>query len=335
MHLSRKHGYTINEIKKDGFKINAKVSMVPKEDTTYGMTNSLGKGIIEFSEIFRKFHPDINVILGDRDEAFASAIASSHMNTPTAHIHGGDKTQAGIDEYNRHAITKISNIHFTATAESKKRVLKLGENPQYVFLTGSPAVDEIKHQKISNKIELRKKFQINFVGKEIILLYHPVTTEILKSEQEIKFVLESIIKLKKQTLAIAPNSDAGSNLIFDMLESYSKRYPFIKLYTSVSRSDYLGFLKNAGVLVGNSSSGLIEGSYFDIRVIDIGIRQLHREHGKNVINIKKVSIPKIKLRKKNTMKNKIYGSGNASKKITEILGNIKLDEKLIKKQIFY
>ncbi|MGI0022955.1 MAG: UDP-N-acetylglucosamine 2-epimerase, partial [Nitrososphaeraceae archaeon] len=125
MHLSKKYGMTINEIKSDGFKIFETVDMVPKGNSTYHMALSLGKGVIAFSKIFHKLKPDINLVLGDRDEAFASALAASHMNIPNAHIHGGDKTKAGIDEYNRHAITKISNIHFAATKKSKERIIRM------------------------------------------------------------------------------------------------------------------------------------------------------------------------------------------------------------------
>lgn len=343
MHLSKKQGYTINEIKKDGFKIYSTVTMLSKENTNYGMTNSLGKGIIGFSKIYQKLQPNINIILGDRDEAFASAIASSHMNIPNAHIHGGDKTKAGIDEYNRHAITKISNIHFAATEQSKKRILKLGENPKYVFFTGSPSIDEIRKKKITNKNDLRKKFKIDFKGEEIIILHHPVTTEINKSVKEVKMILESIKELKKNTIVIGPNSDAGSDKILNEIMTYTRKYPFIRVYKNISRSDYLGFLNNAGVLIGNSSSGLIEGSYFDIRIIDIGIRQSDREHGNNVIrirdvskeNISRVVLKSLKLRKKNLRPVKVYGDGNASKKIIKVLKDIKIDEKLIKKQIFY
>ena len=343
MHLSRKHGYTLNEIKKDCFKIYSTVPMLSKENTNYGMTNSLGKGIIEFSRIYKKLQPDINIILGDRDEAFASAISSSHMNIPNAHIHGGDKTKAGIDEYNRHAITKISNIHFAATQQSKKRILKLGENPKYVFFTGSPSIDEITKQGITNKNALRKKFKINFIGEEIIMLHHPVTTEIDKSVEEVKTILEAIKEFKKNTIVIAPNSDAGSDKILNVIKEYTKKYSFINTYKNISRSYYLGLLNNAGVLIGNSSSGLIEAGYFNIRIIDIGIRQLGREHGNNVIRIKNISKENIektiskslKLRKKKSKRIRLYGNGNASNKIVKVLKDIKIDEKLIKKQIFY
>jgi GDP/UDP-N,N'-diacetylbacillosamine 2-epimerase (hydrolysing) len=342
MHLSKKFGMTINEIKNDGFKVNSIVHMIPKRDTNYGMSQSLGNGILEFSKIFNKLKPDINLILGDRDEAFASALAASHMNIVNAHIHGGDKSKAGIDEYNRHAITKISNLHFAASKKSKERIIRMGENPKYVYFTGSPGIDDVLKNYITDKNSLEKKYQIKFRGDEIILLQHPVTTQSENTNKEILSTLRAIVKLKKPTIAIAPNSDAGNKTIFKNIESFSKKYSFIKMYRSFPRNDFLGLLQNCGILVGNSSSGIIEASYFKIPVLNIGIRQDQREHGKNVINVNFDSneiyqsmIKSFKSTKNNTKPPMIYGTGNTSKKIISILEKIKIDKELIQKQIFY
>lgn len=343
MHLSKKYGMTINEIKEDGFKIYSKVKMIPNGDEMYFMSRILGEGIIEFSKIFRKLKPDINLILGDRDEAFASAIAASHMNIPNAHISGGDKTKGGIDEYIRHAITKISNIHFATTQKSRSRIIKMGENPKYVFLTGNPGIDEILQQKITKKIELEKKYNIKFKGNEILLLQHPVTTEVELSKKYIENTLKAIARFEKTTIAIAPNSDIGNKEIFQKLESYSKKYQFIKLYKNLPRCDFLGMLKNCQVLVGNSSSGIVESTYFKIPVVNIGIRQKGRESGDNVINVHNDSAELIHkairnaliIKKKDLKNSYIYGRGNSSKKIVDILEKIKMDKNLIQKQIFY
>jgi len=210
MHLSKKHGSTIHEIKKDGFEIYATVNMIPRGNTTFHMAEALGIGVIKFSKIFRKLKPDINIILGDRDEALSSALVASHMNILNAHIHGGDKTRAGIDEYNRHAITKISNIHFTATKKSKERIIKLGENKKYVFFTGSPSIDEVLNKKITSKKNLEKKYRIKLTGNEILLLQHPVTTQTERTEKQILNTLKAVVKTRRPIIAITPNSDAGN-----------------------------------------------------------------------------------------------------------------------------
>jgi UDP-N-acetylglucosamine 2-epimerase (non-hydrolysing)/GDP/UDP-N,N'-diacetylbacillosamine 2-epimerase (hydrolysing) len=339
MHLSRKHGMTINEIKKDGFKINTTFDIIPKGNSTYYMAKALGEGIVKFSKTFQKIHPDINLVLGDRDEMLASAIAAYHMNIPNAHIHGGDKS-GGIDEYNRHAITKMSNIHFAPSRKSKERIIKMGENPKYVIFTGSPSIDEVAYSKITGKSKLEKIYKIKFTGQEIILLQHPVTTQSEQSELQILNTLRAIVKVKRPTIAIAPNSDAGNKPIFKHLKIFSRRYDFIKLYRTVPRSDYLGMLKYGGLLVGNSSSGLIEGSYFNIPVVNIGIRQKYREHGKNVMNVNGTTnsiydaIMKAIKRKKLTNEF-IYGDGTSSRKIVKYMERINLGTDLIQKHLYY
>jgi len=343
MHLSKKHGHTIDEIKKDGFRIYAKVDMIPKGNSPYNMARELGVGIIKFSEVFRKLKPDINLILGDRDEPLASALAASHMNIPNSHIHGGEVSE-GIDEYNRHAITKISSIHFAVTEKSRRRIIRMGENPRRVILTGSPAIDEVVRGKITDKKTLEKKFRINFKDLPILLIQHSVTTQYEASGKQISNTLKAISRLQKPTIAIAPNSDAGNKEIFESLANFSKKHNFLRIYPSLPHCDYLGLLKNCATLVGNSSSGLIEGGYFNIPVINIGSRQKGRERGNNVIDVSDKSANKIFLAISKVLKNKkskrfknsfVYGKGKASKKIVKHLESIKLDEYLIRKQNFY
>ncbi len=343
MHLSKKHGFTINEIKKDGFEIYDTIDMMPEGNSTYFMSIALGKSIGEFSKVFKKLKPDINLVLGDRDEMLASTIAAYHMNIPNAHIHGGDKTQGGIDEYNRHAITKMSNIHFVATKKSYERVIKMGENPKTVFLIGSPSIDEIINNKITSQKNLQKHYPFKFIGNEILLVQHSVTTQSELSGKHIQSTLDAIVKTKKPTIAIAPNSDAGSKEIFNYLDLYSKKHSFIKVYPSIPRSDYLGMMKYCGVLVGNSSSGMIDASYFNIPVVNIGIRQDGRERGKNVIDvhdsntnlITNAILKAFQMKKRKLHNEYIYGKGNASKKIVHCLEKINLTKDLIQKQIFY
>jgi UDP-N-acetylglucosamine 2-epimerase (non-hydrolysing)/GDP/UDP-N,N'-diacetylbacillosamine 2-epimerase (hydrolysing) len=341
MHLSKKHGKSINEIIKDGFSVFRSFNMIPKADSKFEATKQLGTSIINFSKIFEKLQPDINVVLGDRDEMLASSIAAYHANIPNAHIHGGDRSQGGIDEYNRHAITKMSNFHFAASQKSRTRIIKMGENQKYVYFTGSPSIDEIISNKITNKNELEKKYSHLFSGNEIILLQHSVTTQIQYSQKHILQTLTAIKNLGIKTIAIAPNSDPGNTAIFNALKTFAKKNNFMDFYENVPRSDFLGFLKYGGVLVGNSSSGMIEASYFNIPVVNIGIRQKGRERGNNVIDVgnsKDAIFTAIhKSLKKNVyQKNKkIYGNGHTAKKIVKYLENVKLSDELLKKQIMY
>ena len=338
-HLSKKHGMTVNEIKKDKFKIYQTFKFLPNNDTGFSAAKSLGDGVVQFAKILKKVKPDINLILGDRDEMLASAIAAYHMNIPNAHIHGGD-ISGNIDEYTRHAITKISNIHFPATEKSKRRIIKMGENPKFVFLTGSPSIDELRSNKITSSKQFESKYGFKLTKKLIVLVQHPVTTQTAKTKKHIQNTLNAIEYFGYRTIIIAPNSDAGSNTIFKNIKHFAKNHNFVRIFSSLPRSDFLCMIKNCGVLVGNSSSGLIEASYFGTPVVNIGIRQHGREKGKNVFDAKSESVISIKYAishalRKNTNPSYLYGTGNASQKIVQHLEKIKLNHELIEKQLTY
>ena len=341
-HLSKKHGYTINEIKKDDFKIDSIIRLSHFRDKNVDVSAAIGDYVINFSKIFQKFKPDINFIIGDRDEMLASAIAASHMNIINAHLAGGDKS-GGIDEYNRHAITKLSNIHFANTVNSKKRIIRMGEDPKYVFLTGSPVIDDIFSKKITEKSALEKKLGVKIMGNEIILIQHPVTTQPKQTEMQITNTLNAITSLKIPTFAIGPNLDSGYKKIFKKLQTFSKKYKFLEVHGSFSRPDFLSLLKNCGILVGNSSSGIIEASCFSIPVINIGIRQKGREGDKKVIEvndfqhglIRKAILKAQKMKNDHKLRIKsIYGDGKSSKRITKLLEK-KYPEKISQKYISY
>lgn len=341
-HLSKNHGNTIEEIKKDEFKINAKINIVPKKDDSFNTSISIGKGIIEFSKCFKKLQPDLNIILGDRYEMLSSAIAAYHQNIVNIHIHGGDKS-GGLDEYTRHAITKISNIHFAATKKSADRIIKMGENPKHVFQVGSLGIDEILKNKISTLADINLKYNVRLTGDEIIILQHSDTTEPENSKKQIKTTLRAVLKTKRNIVIIGPNIDTGSSGIIKTIKYFSQKYDSIKFFDSVPRVDYLGLLKNCSVLVGNSSSGIIEATLFKIPVINIGNRQKGRERGPNVIDVPEFSeklifsaLKKSLLMKKSDLKiEAIYGKGSVANKIVRYLEKVNLEKDLIKKEINY
>ena len=339
-HFLKEYGMTVNQIKKDGYQITAKIPIMPKIDSKFELTKILGECIVEFSKIFEKLKPDINIIFGDRDEMLASAIAAYHMNILNAHIHGGDKS-GGLDEYTRHAITKLSNIHFAATKKSYNRILRMGEKSQNIFHTGSPSIDELVSNKITKINELKKKYGDEIINNEILLVQHSVTTEIDDVENQINETLKAIIKLQKKTIIIGANIDSGNQIIHKKIKQIIGKYNFINFYPTLPRNDFLGLLQNCRVLVGNSSSGIIEASFFKKPVVNIGIRQNFREKGPNVIDVKQFTEKSIcnaiekALKSKKLKQSSIYGKGNAAKKIIKHLEEIKLNTKLLQKQITY
>ncbi|MBI5449355.1 UDP-N-acetylglucosamine 2-epimerase (hydrolyzing), partial [Candidatus Gottesmanbacteria bacterium] len=283
MHLSEEFGKTANLIEKDGLKITYKVEMNPKENTAESMAESIGRGILGITAAFHKKQPDITLLLGDRIEELAGAIVSAYLNIPIAHIHGGDKSKAGLDESARHAITKLSHIHFAATKKSMERILKMGEDPRKVFLVGAPGLDSILKGTFLSKSELSNKFGLDFNRSFLVMLQHSVTTQIAQAGKQIKETLKAIEYLKLPTIAVFPNSDAGGRTIIGEIES--KRGLFVEILKNIPRDLYLSLLKHASVLVGNSSGGVIETPSLKIPVVNIGIRQAGRERSTNVIDV--------------------------------------------------
>lgn len=341
MHLMERFGLTLNEIKKDGFRIDAEVKVSEKD----GITASFGEAVIGISTAIDKINPDFVLVLGDRFEALAGAIVGATNNIPVAHVHGGDKTTSGhIDESIRFAITKFAHIHFVATNESKSRVTQLGEEAFRIYQVGSPAIDVILCKKLKPAPFIAKQFNLNLNKPILVVLQHPVSIEADQSETQMGKTLLAIKEFGAQTIIIYPNSDSGSIDMIKKIEEH-RNLPNIQIHKNIGHEFYLGLLKIVSVLVGNSSSGIIEAPSFKLPVVNVGSRNVGREHAENVIfvdydseqilsAIKKALFDEGFKQKVNNCTNP-YGDGNASNRIVEILSTIPIDKKLLKKQITY
>jgi len=344
MHLFPKFGNTIDEIKKDGFPVCAKVKMTALEDTKKAMAQSIGKGIIEIADSLNKVKPDVVLVLGDRTEALAAAVAAAYMNIIVAHIHGGDSAKAGLDEYARHAITKLSHIHFPVTKKSAERIIKMGEDKCRVFNVGAPGLDSILNKKLPPKKKIARKYKLDLSQPIFLVVEHPVTTEVEEAAKQIKETLEAIKEFKFQTILIYPNTDAGGRKIVKVIKKYQK-YPFIQVYKNLPHEDYLVLMSMVSVMIGNSSSGIIEAPSFRLPVVNIGTRQAGRESAANIINVDyqknqiKKAIQKAlydeKFKAKTRRCKSPYGEGRAGIKIASILSKIKIDRNLIQKKLTY
>ncbi|MBD3353927.1 MAG: UDP-N-acetylglucosamine 2-epimerase (hydrolyzing), partial [Candidatus Lokiarchaeota archaeon] len=268
----------------------------------------------------------------------------AYMNILIAHIHGGDVTRGGLDESARHAITKFSHIHFPVTQRSAERIIKLGEDPWRITVVGSPSIDTIKNIKLLTKKEIEARFKISLKQPLILMIQHSISTEPEKARSQILETIKALKRIKINTIIIYPNSDSGSRTIIRELKKI-QNLPFIQLYKSLDHRVYLSLLKNANVLIGNSSSGIIESSFLKTPVVNIGHRQEGRERSLNVIDVECNSI-KIEnaiqktLYEKSFLKrvaecNNPYGGGNASKLIVNKLVELKIDEKWFQKKITY
>lgn len=344
MHLSHEFGYTVQELEKDGFHIDAKVDMLLSNDTLPAMSKSIGIGIIGLAQTWEQVEPDIIVVLGDRVEPLAAAISGSYMNILIAHIHGGDTGKGGLDESARHAITKFAHIHFPATKESAERVIKMGEDKWRVHIVGSPSLDVILNKKLLSAEALKEKLGIDLSQPLILLIQHPVTTQVDEAAGQMRETLEAIVELAYPAVLIYPNSDAGGRRMIEVIKEFEK-YPLIKTFPSLPRWQYLSLMKVASVMVGNSSSGIIEAPSLGVPVVNIGIRQEGREQGKNVIDVGHNKQEIIKGIEKTLTDDKFlkevkkcenpYGDGKASQRIAEILSKVEITPELLQKKITY
>ena len=343
MHLLPKFGHTIDEIKKDGFRIDAIVPMAARGDTGAAMARGIGKGIIGMVRAFERLKPDLLVVHGDRGEMLAAVIAASHMGITVAHVSGGDVTRGGIDEYVRHAITKMSNIHFAETKKSAERIMRMGERKEYIFDVGSADLDAILNSKLQEK-ETFEKYGLEKKGF-ILVVQHPVTTQLRESPRQMHETLEAVAAFRKPVIIIYPNSDAAGRAMINEIETYCKTRRQFQRFRSLPRDEYLCLLKNCLVMVGNSSSGIIEAPAFKIPVVNIGIRQEGRDRSTNVLDASpemrkiKAAITKCLTDKKIISRVKkcknIYGDGRTGERIARILSKIRLTPSLIQKKLTY
>lgn len=348
MHLCPEFGYTINEIEKDGFKIDKKVDMLLASDTGGAMAKSFGLAVIGITQALEDIKPDMLLIIGDRGEALAAAIAGAHLNIPIAHIHGGDQGDDGahIDDPIRHSITKFAHIHLAATKLSAERIIKMGEEPWRVHVVGAPGLDEIFSEELYSEEYIEKKHHLDIDKTLILVVQHPTLTQIDMAADQVRETLEALKEIREQNILIYPNSDAGGRKMIKVIQEYEK-YDFLQTYKSLHRKDYLSLMKYASVMVGNSSSGTIEAPTFKLPVVNIGIRESSREHAGNKIFVKpnrneiRQAIKKALFDEnfKRLVRNckSPYGDGNASEKIVKILKDtFSLEkERLLRKKLTY
>lgn len=331
LHLKKKHGNTIDEIIKDGFKVFSKFDMfLEDEDSGGAMVRSFAEALKNITYALEASKPDIILSGFDIAANFAVAVAGAHMNIPIAHIQGGEVTGT-IDESIRHAMSKFSHYHFAANEDARQRLIKLGEIPSNVFSVGCPSIDAIMSVEDDNTVT--KKF--NLSDNYYLMIQHPVTSEIDQAESQISITLDAIIETGIDVLIILPNNDAGYSNIMKKITSSNLKY-----IDSLSIQDYVNLLKRSKGLIGNSSSGIHETNTFDIPTINIGTRQAGRLRSENIIDTgyDKEEIKQAILYCNNlTIKSykKIYGKGDSAQKIVNLLKTISLDDEIIQKQITY
>lgn len=285
-HLSPEFGLTYKEIEKDGFRIDKKIEMLLSSDTASATTKSVGLATIGFADAYEDLKPDLILVLGDRYETLSAVTAALFFKIPIAHLHGGEITEGAYDDAIRHAVTKMSHLHFTSTEEYRKRVIQLGEDPNRVFNVGAIGIDNIKNLRLIPKPELEECLKFKFSEKCVLVTFHPATLENRTTEVQIQNLLQALDSIDNlQVIFTQPNSDTGGRIIMQLIDQFIKRNKNKAIYfNSLGQSKYLSTMKFVCAVVGNSSSGLIEAPSFGIPTLNIGNRQQGRIRSKTVVD---------------------------------------------------
>lgn len=341
MHLLPEFGMTVNDIEREGFYVAEKLYMTLDGYNSITMTKSLAGLLAELPGALTRLKPDIVVLAGDRGEQLMGAIAAGHLSIPVAHIQAGELS-GNIDGIVRHAITKLAHIHFAANEEFAERVRKMGEQEFRVFNTGAPQLDELVNGQFTGEEAVRSKYRINRDEKLILAIQHPVTEEEGEADIQIEETLRAIATVGWPTIMVYPNADAGSEKVRSKING--NRGERIRLVRSLPREDYLGLMRIANVMVGNSSSGILEAPTFRLPVVNIGRRQNGRPQARNVINCAHLSEEISESIAKATSPAFVtalsglvnpYGDGNSSARIARILKEIEIDQRLLHKEMAY
>ena len=339
-----RYGNVEDTVAKDGFTVNERIYTVLEEQTPLTSAKSTGVGLIEFAGAFDRLKPNVVLVMADRSEVIAPAIAAAYQNIPLAHVQGGE-VSGNIDEKVRHAITKLADLHFPATERAREWLIRMGEQPSAVFCTGCPAID-LAEEVIQNPVmdfDVYRKY--GGVGRApdlaqgfIVVMQHPVTTEYSAAAEQATETLEAVARLNRPVLWFWPNSDAGTDETSKAIRVFREKHnpANIHFFKNMEPEDFLRLLYASDGIVGNSSVAIRECSYLGVPAVDIGSRQANRERGPNVVQ---VSYDRYKIKSAienhltgHVQRSNVYGNGTAGKKIADLLASVPLCSR---KQINY
>jgi GDP/UDP-N,N'-diacetylbacillosamine 2-epimerase (hydrolysing) len=334
MHLSPKYGETVVEIEDARLPIKARIAVDLEEATGATMARNMGTMLSGFASVLEADRPDVLLLLGDRGEMLAGALAAIHLNIPIVHIHGGERSGT-VDEPVRHAISKLAHFHFTATEDARERLIRMGESSSHIYVTGAPGIDGLVRLAEESRDDLCAKFGFEPSKALALFIYHPVLQESASTGQEVGEILDFFAKSEIQVVALMPNSDAGSDAICAQMQKRVSN-KFICLRTHLDRRSFASLMASADVMVGNSSAGIIEAASFGIPVVNIGTRQNLRQRNKNVRDVP-LSLPEIRNAIVEAIKNgpypreNVYGEGRAVERIIALLQKIPLGKATLMK----
>jgi len=341
MHFAPEFGYTFNAIRDEGFEINECVETLLSSDTGAGVAKSVGLGVIGCADAFTRLQPDLVVLLGDRFEMFAAAQAAMFMRTPMAHLFGGDVTEGSVDESTRHAISKMSHLHFTSNQASTQRLLQLGEHPSRIHTIGSVGIDNIRRIDLMDRADVGRAVGMALGDRCALVTFHPVTVEAGRSIAELNELFGALKTLDPACRLVftLANADSEGRALNSRIEAFARSRPNTVAVASLGQTRYLSLMNQVDMVIGNSSSGVLEAPSFGVPTVDVGDRQKGREHAASVFHARPESgaiaaaISQALQRGRQATVNP-YGDGASSRRFAEIVANITDFRQLLKKSFY-
>lgn len=343
MHLSPEFGLTVKLIEADGFRIGERIEALLASDTPEGITKSMGLGTIGFAQAYVRTRPDLLVVLGDRFEVHAAAVAALPFKIPIAHVHGGESTEGAFDDALRHSMTKLSHLHFTATQEYAQRVIQMGEEPWRVTVCGALGLDNLRVMKLLSRDELEARIGLSLEQPPLLATFHPVTLEYEETERHVHELLEALRRFNLPMVFTFSNADTSGRLVIQKIKEFVTDRPSARLVDNLGVQAYFSLMAVAAAMVGNSSSGIIEAMSFGLPVVNIGTRQAGRIRPKNVIDVGHSCEEIIAgLRQALAPESRSilygavnpYGDGHAAERIVARLKEAPLDARLLEKRFW-
>jgi len=338
-HLSSEFGGTVKEIERDGFSIATRIECLLSSDSDVGMAKTLGLAVLGLTDALAQMRPDLLLLIADRYEMLAPASVALTLRIPVAHIEGGEISEGAIDDAVRNALTKMAHIHFTSTDTARARVISMGEEPWRVHRAGAPSLDHIRRSTLLTRTELEKALELSLADEVMVVAYHPVTL-FKHTTTEAEEVFAALGRLSGQIIFCYPNADAGSHELMACIRTFCAMRPNAHLFINLASITYWSLLREASVLLGNSSSGIMEAASFGLPVVNVGTRQQGRERGPNILDaeasvesiLAQVSRSRLPtFRESLRSSTNIYGDGHAAERIVGVLTSTPLDSLLHKR----
>lgn len=343
-HLSHEFGRTVEVIERDGFPIAERIECLISSDSDVAMAKTIGVATMGFADALARSRPDLLLVVADRYEMLGPAAAALALRIPVAHIEGGEASEGAIDHMVRNALTMMSHVHFTSTPLARRRVLAMGEEPWRVHCTGAPSLDHLRRSPLPERPELESRLGIELAQPPVVVAYHPVTLA-RETTEEVDAVFAALdrieARIERPIVFCFPNADAGSRRIVDRARSFCAEHPRARLFVNLEPATYWGLLRHAALMLGNSSSGIMESPSLGLPAVNVGRRQDGRERAANVIDapaqasaildaVRRAAAPAF-AESVRGLENP-YGDGRASERIAAVLGELEIGDHLLVKR---